>query len=97
MIIMATQLTQMLETIEELFNSKYVATNKEEVFGDEVNFVKIAEAYNVKTLTDVPIPETQKIYPKVEFGNSLENMTPYIDFEHDMIVEVPPKKNLGWV
>jgi len=82
---------------DSYFNSKYVATDKAEVFGDEVNFVKIAEAYNVKTLTDVPIPETQKIYPKVEFGNSLENMTPYIDFEHDMIVQVPPKKNLGWV
>jgi len=50
----------------------------------------------VKTLRDIPIPETQKIYPKLEFGNSLENMTPYIDFENDMIVPVPPKKKLGW-
>jgi acetolactate synthase-1/2/3 large subunit len=23
-------------------------------------------------------------------------MTPYIDFEKDMIVPVPPKKKLGW-
>jgi len=82
---------------DSYFNSEYVATDKSEVFGEDVNFVKIAEAYGVKTLTDVPIPETQKIYPKLEFGNSLENMTPYIDFECDMIVEVPPKKNLGWV
>ena len=81
---------------DSYFDSKYVATDKSEVFGDEVNFVKIAEAYGVNTLTDIPIPETQKIYPKLEFGNSLENMTPYIDFECDMIVDVPPKKSLGW-
>ena len=81
---------------DSYFNSKYVATSKSEVFGDEVDFVKIAEAYGVKTLKDIPIPETQKIYPKLEFGNSLENMTPYIDFEKDMIVPVPPKKKLGW-
>jgi len=81
---------------DSYFNSKYVATSKNDVFGDIVDFVKIAEAYGVKTLRDIPIPETQKIYPKLEFGNSLENMTPYIDFEKDMIVPVPPKKELGW-
>ena len=81
---------------DSYFNSKYVATSKSEVFGGDVDFVKIAEAYGVKTLQDIPIPETQKIYPKLEFGNSLENMTPYIDFEKDMIVPVPPKKKLGW-
>ena len=81
---------------DSYFDSKYVATSKDEVFGDAVDFVKIAEAYGVKTLRDIPIPETQKIYPKLEFGNSLENMTPYIDFEKDMIVSVPPKKKLGW-
>ena len=81
---------------DSYFNSKYIATSKGDVFGDEVDFVKIAEAYGVKTLQDIPIPETQKIYPKLEFGNSLENMTPYIDFEKDMVVPVPPKKKLGW-
>ena len=81
---------------DSYFDSKYVATSKDDVFGDAVDFVKIAEAYGVKTLRDIPIPETQKIYPKLEFGNSLENMTPYIDFEKDMIVPVPPKKKLGW-
>ena len=81
---------------DSYFDSKYVATSKSDVFGDEVDFVKIAEAYGVKTLQDIPIPETQKIYPKLEFGNSLENMTPYISFEEDMLVPVPPKKKLGW-
>ena len=81
---------------DSYFDSKYTATSKSDVFGDEVDFVKIAEAYGVKTLQDIPIPETQKIYPKLEFGNSLENMTPYIDFESYMFVPVPPKKKLGW-
>lgn len=81
---------------DSYFGSKYVATSKSDVFGDEVDFAKIAEAYGVKTLRDIPIPETQKIYPKLEFGNSLENMTPYIEFESDMFVPVPPKKKLGW-
>jgi acetolactate synthase-1/2/3 large subunit len=81
---------------DSYFDSKYVATSKNDVFGDAVDFVKIAEAYGVKTLRDIPIPETQKIYPKLEFGNSLENMTPYIEFEKDMVVPVPPKKKLGW-
>jgi acetolactate synthase-1/2/3 large subunit len=81
---------------DSYFDSKYVATSKNDVFGDAVDFTEIAEAYGVKTLYDIPIPETQKIYPKLEFGNSLENMTPYIDFEKDMIVPVPPKKKLGW-
>jgi len=81
---------------DSYFGSKYTATSKSDVFGDELDFVKIAEAYGVKTLRDIPIPETQKIYPKLEFGNSLENMTPYIDFESDMFVPVPPKKKLGW-
>ena len=81
---------------DSYFDSKYVATSKSDVFGGDVDFVKIAEAYGVKTLQDITIPETQKIYPKLEFGNSLENMTPYINFEEDMIVPVPPKKKLGW-
>ena len=81
---------------DSYFDSKYVATSKSDVFGGDVDFVKIAEAYGVKTLQDITIPETQKIYPKLEFGNSLENMTPYIDFEEDMVVPVPPKKKLGW-
>lgn len=81
---------------DSYFNSDYTATSKTDVFGDTVDFVKIAEAYGVKTLKDVQIPGNQKIYPKLEFGNSLENMTPYIDFEKDMIVEVPPKKKHGW-
>lgn len=82
---------------DSYFSSKYTATSKKDVFGDTVDFSSIAKCYGVHDLLDVPIPESQKIYPKVEFGNSLENMTPYISFEDDMIVDVPPKKSLGWV
>ena len=81
---------------DSYFASNYVATSKRDVFGSTVEFLKLAHAYGCQTLDDVPIPETQKIYPKLEFGNSLENMTPYIDFEADMIVEVPPRKAEGW-
>jgi len=81
---------------DSYFSSKYVATSKAEVFGDTVSFERIAAAYGIENLTDVAIPETQKIYPKLEFGNSLENMTPYIEFESDMIVETPPRKADGW-
>ena len=45
----------------------------------------------------VKVPESQRIYPKLEFGDALENMTPYIDSEEDMIVPVPPKRKPGWV
>lgn len=81
---------------DSYFSSNYVATSKTDVFGDTVQFVKLAEAYGVQTLHDVAIPETQKIYPKLEFGNSLENMSPYINFESHMIVDVPLKKAEGW-
>ncbi len=81
---------------DSYFDSNYAATSKNDVFGDDVNFEEIARTYNVNTLIDVKISESQKIYPKLEFGNSLENMTPYIDFEKDMIVPVPPKKKDGW-
>ena len=82
---------------DSYFNSEYVATDKNDVFGNSVPFEEIAKLYGVHSLHDITIPENQRIYPKLEFGNSLENMTPYIDFEGDMLVETPPKKTEGWV
>lgn len=81
---------------DSYFNSNYSGTSKSDLFGDKLNFKEIAESYGVHSLEDVSISETQKIYPKLEFGNSLENMTPYIEFEDDMLVKVPPKKEIGW-
>lgn len=79
------------------FKSSYTGTSKKDVFGSDVHFKKIADAYGIHNIQHVCIPENQKIYPKLEYGNALENMSPYIDFEHDMLVKVAPKKSLGWV
>ena len=83
------------------FNSNYSATNFKDVFNYHINFEKIANSYGVKTLKNIIIPEDQKIYPKLEFGNSLENMSPYLDqeeLEKELIVEFPNKINqTGWI
>ena len=78
-----------------------------------MDFVAIANAYGIKAfnsldvsvtstvpvLYDAPIDATQRIFPKLEFGNSLENMTPYRNELHEyMIVSpVPPNVASGWV
>jgi len=47
----------------------------------------------------VPIDADQKIFPKLEFGNSLENMTPYMTHLHEYMIVEPIKPNTenGWV
>lgn len=81
---------------DSYFKSNYKATSKNEVFGNTVNFKGIAEAYGVNTLYDIDIPEDQKIYPKLEYGNSLENMSPILDVSGDMIVDTPKPAQPGW-
>lgn len=100
---------------DSYFKSNYVATSGKEVFGTEqgLDFVKIAEAYGLKAsrsvspvistnepiVYDIPVSPDQKIYPKLEFGNSLENMAPYLsDLHKYMIVKtVEPIKDGKWV
>jgi len=100
---------------DSYFKSNYAATSGKEVFGSEkgLDFVKIAEAYNVKAerttrpvisvddpvLFEVPVSHLQKIYPKLEFGNSLENMAPQRPELHKfMIVDpVEPISGGNWV
>ena len=83
------------------FKSNYSATNFEEIFNYHIDFEGIANSYGVKTLKNIIIPEDQKIYPKLEFGNSLENMSPYLnreDLENELIVDFPHKiSRSGWV
>jgi hypothetical protein len=84
------------------------------VFGENgVRIADIAKAYNIDAyvsrnisitrelpvLYDVIIDPNQKIYPKVEFGNSLENMYPYRDdIPHHMIIPtVDVLGRSGWV
>ena len=100
---------------DSYFGSRYIATSSNDVFGtpEGMDFVKIAEAYGIRGIRsldvsisstgpvvyDAPIDTSQKIFPKLEFGNSLENMTPYRNDLHKyMIVEpVPPNVASGWV
>lgn len=81
---------------DNYFQSRYCATSRGDIYNGFIDFAKIAQAYKIPNFKHVIIPETQRIYPKLMFGDSLENMTPYIDFEHDMIVPVPRRKKLGW-
>ena len=52
-------------------------------------------------LVDVAIVEAQKIVPKLEFGNALEHMTPFIPLEElrgEMITEMAERRQPnGWV
>lgn len=98
---------------DQYFSSRYTATSTEEVFGQQgVDIVKIAKAYGLDavastkveicdrpTVYDVQIAPTQKIYPKLEFGNALENMSPYFpQIESLMIAPYnQPNHGSGWV
>jgi acetolactate synthase-1/2/3 large subunit len=79
-----------------------------------IDFVRIGEAYNIKStrsssnikisidspvLYDIPIDPEQKIYPKLEFGNSLENMAPHLPEIHKYMImkPIPPIIQSGWV
>mgnify|MGYP001388297386 CR=1 FL=1 len=57
--------------------------------------------YDGPVVVDVIIQESQKIYPKLEFGNALEHMTPFIpiqELEKIMISEVATRlEPKGWV
>jgi acetolactate synthase-1/2/3 large subunit len=52
-------------------------------------------------LVDVAIQQCQKIFPKLEFGNALEHMTPFIpidELQATMIAEMAPRQEpKGWV
>jgi acetolactate synthase-1/2/3 large subunit len=100
---------------DSYFGSRYIATSSQDVFGTDkgIDFTKIAEAYGMKAFKtldvtistnesvvyDVPIDSNQKIFPKLEFGNSLENMTPYRNdlHKHMIIKPAPPNEKYGWV
>src|SRR6056300_1167615 len=81
---------------DNYFKSNYCATSKTDLYNGNVDFTRIADSYGNKNFDHVTIPETQRIYPKLMFGDSFENMSPYIQSEDDMIVQVPPKKKQGW-
>jgi acetolactate synthase-1/2/3 large subunit len=98
---------------DQYFNSRHTATSSEEVFGKNgVDIVKIANAYGIDGLAstkikihnkpfvyNVQIESTQKIYPKLEFGNALENMSPYLPQIESMMIApyTQPNRGTGWV
>jgi acetolactate synthase-1/2/3 large subunit len=99
---------------DQYFNSRYIATSLDEIFGENgVDIVKIANAYRIDgkvTKTDITIGNkpfvydlqiepTQKIYPKLEFGNALENMSPYLPQIESMMIApyTQPNHGSGWV
>jgi acetolactate synthase-1/2/3 large subunit len=89
---------------------RHAATAESDLFGTSLNFTKIAQAYGLETVNKPVVSKTgpivcelciepsQKIYPKLEFGNSLENMSPLLPELHSfMIVEpVPAVQRTGW-
>lgn len=99
---------------DQYFNSRYIATSSKEVFGESgVDIVKIANAYGIEGVVtkskiqvwnkpfvyDLQIEATQKIYPKLEFGNALENMSPYFPEIKSMMIAPynQPNSRTGWV
>mmetsp|Transcript_9296 Transcript_9296/g.42328 ORF Transcript_9296/g.42328 Transcript_9296/m.42328 type:complete len:573 (-) Transcript_9296:1185-2903(-) len=82
---------------DNYFGSKYVATCKSDIYGGSLDFSAVAQAYGIPHFEHVLIPETQRIYPKLEFGNSLENMTPLIDVRCHMLVDPSTPKKPGWI
>lgn len=100
---------------DQYFNGRYTATSSTDVFGkDTINITAIANAYNIEShittdcitisknkpiLYDLIMDPSQKIYPKVEFGNALENMYPYRDDIKQMMLVKPcdPIIKSGWV
>ena len=53
-------------------------------------------------LVDVIIDKEQKLLPKLEFGNPLEDMSPYLndeEIENNMIIDMIPRRDnsQGWV
>jgi len=79
-----------------------------------IDFVRIGEAYNIKSiratsdiiishnsplLYDIPIDPAQKIYPKLEFGNSLENMSPHLPelYKYMIVKHISPIIQAGWI
>jgi len=99
---------------DQYFNSRYTATSCSEVFGaDGIDIVRIAKAYGIEAVSatqgiqihtkpflyDIQIDPNQKIFPKLEFGNSLENMSPIHESIRSMMIApyTQPNSGTGWV
>jgi len=84
--------------IANAYGIKSIEANKEN-YKDVINLV-LKE--NNSILVNVVIDREQKLTPKLEFGNPLEDMSPYLDDEtikNNMIIDMIPRRDntQGWV
>ena len=84
--------------IANAYGIKSIEANKEN-YKDVINLV-LKE--NNSILVNVIIDREQKLTPKLEFGNPLEDMSPYLDDEtikNNMIIDMIPRRDntQGWV
>lgn len=74
-----------------------------EAYGLPGYFVQSEEDLNILqhagfSLLDFHIDENEEIVPKLVFGNSLENMSPFLNVKEKMLIQAnSPKKPQGWV
>jgi acetolactate synthase-1/2/3 large subunit len=84
--------------IANAYGIKSIEANKEN-YKDVIDLV-LKE--NNSILVNVIIDREQKLTPKLEFGNPLEDMSPYLDDEtikNNMIIDMIPRRDntQGWI
>lgn len=84
--------------VAEAFGIKAVRATKEN-YKEVINLAMQEEG---SILVDVIIDKEQKLLPKLEFGNPLEDMSPYLndeEIENNMIIDMIPRRDnsQGWV
>ena len=84
--------------LAKAYGIKAVEANKENF--EEI--IKFAIAQKDSILVNVIIDKEQKLLPKLEFGNPLEDMYPYLtdnEIEQNMIVKPLPRRDntQGWI
>jgi acetolactate synthase-1/2/3 large subunit len=84
--------------IANAYGIKAVEANK----GNYKKVIELALKEKGSILVNVIIDREQKLTPKLEFGNPLEDMSPYledIDIQNNMIIDMIPRRDntQGWV
>lgn len=84
--------------IAEAYGIKAVEANK----NNYKDIINLALNETGSILVNVIIDKDQKLIPKLEFGNPLEDMSPYLDNEqikNNMIIDMIPRRDntQGWV
>ena len=93
---------------DSYFEKRYIATESQDYTAPD--FVKVAEAYGIKALRAtkenykevINLAMQEEGIPKLEYGNPLEDMSPYQtdeEIKNNMIIEMVPRRDntQGWV